>query len=213
MNIFNKSSKTRILISKGFTLVELMIVIAIFAIITTIAMADQGKLNSSVLLSNLAYDVALSVRQAQTYGIGVKYDINGSSDQSTGFGIFFDSVNSPDTITLYTRASADSTMYDDTVDILEKRYQFSNQRGNRVAELYCGTAELVNKCEKVSVIYKRPNPEPILYGVKSGIESQFSGTVYVVLKSVDGTLCRTVAIASSGQISVGNSGSPGCVNQ
>jgi prepilin-type N-terminal cleavage/methylation domain-containing protein len=210
MNIFNKSSKSRILITKGFTLVELMIVIAIFSIITTIAMADQGKLNSSVLLSNLAYDVALSVRQAQTYGIGVKYD-SSSTDQGGGFGVYFDPVNTPDTIILYNHISSLS-MYDSAEDVVEKRYQFSNQRGNKIAAVYCGSAALVSRCDQMSIVYKRPNPEPIMTGVTGGIEAGFSGTAYIVLKSADETLCRTVAIASSGQISVGNSGSPGCVN-
>lgn len=51
--------------TKGFSLLELLVVISIFTIITTIALFNQGQLNSNVLLTNLAYDVALTVREVQ----------------------------------------------------------------------------------------------------------------------------------------------------
>ena len=74
---------------KGFSLPELIIVIGIFIIISTIAMFNQGKLSSSVLLTNMAYEVGLAIREAQTYGIGVR-----SEDAGTNFtgqyGAYFD---------------------------------------------------------------------------------------------------------------------------
>lgn len=56
----------------GFTLIEMIVVVGIFGIITAITIYNYGKFNSSTLLTNLAYEVALEVRQAQVYSLGVR---------------------------------------------------------------------------------------------------------------------------------------------
>ena len=58
--------------NRGFTLIELVITIAIFAAMTTYLLAKYGKFNQSLLLTNLAYDVALTIRTAQSFGLNVK---------------------------------------------------------------------------------------------------------------------------------------------
>ena len=59
---------------RGFTLIEMMVSVGIFALITTLIMVSGRSFGGSVLLTNLAYDVALSVRRAQTFGINVRAD-------------------------------------------------------------------------------------------------------------------------------------------
>ena len=56
----------------GFTLIELLVSIAIFIIITSVAVWNNSQFNSTILLTDLGYEIALSVRQAQVYGITVK---------------------------------------------------------------------------------------------------------------------------------------------
>lgn len=56
----------------GFTLVELIVSLAIFVIMTALVVAKYGNFNQSVLMTDLAYDVALSLRTAQTYGVSVQ---------------------------------------------------------------------------------------------------------------------------------------------
>ena len=125
------SSTKKTVINAGFTLIELMVVIAIFTLITTIALFDQGKMNSNVLLTNLAYDIALSVRQAQSYGIGVKYSDPVPSGIDGGYGIYV-TKSKPDTLIIFHDVDG-SGGYDPTYDGLpEKEYVFSNQRGNSI---------------------------------------------------------------------------------
>ena len=80
--------------SKGFTLIELLVTLSLFVVLTTIVIFSQSKFNGSILLTNLAYDVALTVRQAQSYGVNVR---EVASDTSTGFkhayGVHFDIAN------------------------------------------------------------------------------------------------------------------------
>ncbi|MFA6445762.1 MAG: prepilin-type N-terminal cleavage/methylation domain-containing protein [Candidatus Paceibacterota bacterium] len=95
----------------GFTLVELLVTISIFALVTGIVMFNQGRFNSTIFLTNLAYDVSLAIRQAQTYGVNVRhfnknlgpgldantfdapYGVHFNSKDNTHFVMFGDIIN------------------------------------------------------------------------------------------------------------------------
>ncbi len=57
---------------RGFSLIELIVVTGIFTVITAVVLANNAQFNNSVLLGNAAYDIALSVRQAQVYGLSTQ---------------------------------------------------------------------------------------------------------------------------------------------
>src|SRR2546430_1163739 len=85
---------------RGFTLIELLVVSAIIVIITALFLLRQSKFDSSTVLRGLAYSMALSMRQAQVYGVSVAGTptaqsncINGvyagSNCYATGYGLYF----------------------------------------------------------------------------------------------------------------------------
>ena len=199
----------------GFSMIELLIVISIFTIITTVALFDQGRLNSNVLLTNLAYDVALTVREAQSYGVGVRYSAAGN-DTLGGYGVYLDTT-AQDQIVVFHDIDANGE-YDSATEEV-KTYKFLNQRGNQLAELCVGDTGNVlstspecsdypsgKKANKTSITFKRPDPEANFRANGEVV----SGPVYLVLKSQDGTNCRAVVIESSGQIRVEGSDSDVC---
>lgn len=55
----------------GFSLVELMVTISIFVIITSITLTNYPKFSNKLSLDLLAQDIALSLRQAQIFGSSV----------------------------------------------------------------------------------------------------------------------------------------------
>jgi prepilin-type N-terminal cleavage/methylation domain-containing protein len=69
----------------GVTLIELMVVISIFAIISATVIVDYRSFSSSISTQNLADDIALSIRKAQGYAIGVR----GYNNIFNGYGIHF----------------------------------------------------------------------------------------------------------------------------
>ena len=80
---------------------------AIIVVITTLVLVDNNKFGGEVILENLAYDVALSVRQTQVYGIAVeRFGTNCSGTDSAsscfnaGYGMYF-SLSSPSTYILF----------------------------------------------------------------------------------------------------------------
>ncbi|GEM_PF-1174169 len=93
MNFFKKN---------GFTLVELMVAISIYIIMSVLLLASQDKFNSGISFSNLGYDIALTMRQAQTYGYAVRatsggtfanaYGLHFAANNSNSFALFYEPI-------------------------------------------------------------------------------------------------------------------------
>lgn len=195
---------------KGFSLPELIIVIGIFIIISTIAMFNQGKLSSSVLLTNMAYEVGLAIREAQTYGIGVR-----SEDAGTNFtgqyGAYFDTSTETTKrqVIVFADGSVPGLDANFVYDPGEEKYiyEFENRRGNRISALCVGdlggTAcqNGVNSENSLSVLFKRPNPSALISPVSVG-QPVRSDRVYIVVSSLDDDDCRAVVVEPTGQIRV-----------
>jgi competence protein ComGC len=78
----------------AFTLIELMVALTIYILIALLLLANQDKFNDSISLTDLAYDVALSIRQAQTYSYAVTSNSgNASSEFQNYFGVHLTSAN------------------------------------------------------------------------------------------------------------------------
>ena len=71
----------------GFSLIELLVVTAIFVILSGVVLANNSRFGNRIVLQNLAHDIALSIREAQIYGIAVKR--YGVDQFNTGFGMHF----------------------------------------------------------------------------------------------------------------------------
>jgi prepilin-type N-terminal cleavage/methylation domain-containing protein len=79
---------------EGFTLLELLVVIALMGIITGITLSNYSGMNKSVELQNTVYNVALSIRESQVYGINKKLDSAEFSDEDPyPFGMHIDTAN------------------------------------------------------------------------------------------------------------------------
>ena len=57
---------------RGFTIIEMVVSIGIFAFMTAFLVAKYGTFNQSVLLTNLAYDTAITIRNAQASALNVQ---------------------------------------------------------------------------------------------------------------------------------------------
>ncbi|MBI4079924.1 prepilin-type N-terminal cleavage/methylation domain-containing protein [Candidatus Kaiserbacteria bacterium] len=147
--------------SKGFTLIELLVVTAILTLITGLILVNNNRFGGAVLLENLAYDVALSIRQAQVYGIAVRR--YGVSNFNIGYGMHFE-TDSPTTYVLFADAIEANGLYDGCPDSISCELVESSDilRGYRIADL-CATASgaggEVCGLEKLDILFRRPEPD------------------------------------------------------
>jgi prepilin-type N-terminal cleavage/methylation domain-containing protein len=83
-----------LLFSRGFTLIELMASIAIISIILTVVIYNHRAFDSQLELTNVAYRVAVSIREAQVYGTSVKeFNDNSVRRFDVPYGVSFYNTN------------------------------------------------------------------------------------------------------------------------
>lgn len=139
----------------GFTLIELLAVTAILILITGLMLANHSKFGGRILLENLAYDMALTVRQAQVYGISVRQF--GTGNFSSGYGMHF-AIASPTTYVLF----ADAAVQDGLLTSGETVQTYTIDRGYRIEKLCAPAGTDIDSCTAVTsldVLYKRPEPD------------------------------------------------------
>ena len=190
---------------RGFTLVELLVTISIFAILTGVVLFNQQKFNSTILLTNLAYDTALTIRQAQTYGVNIKEFDSGGGSQFVPYGVHFDISETNKSFILfadinnenkYSESLTTCNMQDGCVN----RYDI--KRGNYIFDIKVTNNGVESSVSKLDIIFKRPNPDAIINS-KGDSEYKNCVKVEIFLRGADGSQ-RTVVVQSNGLIEIVN---------
>ncbi len=208
-------------VSAAFTVVELIVVIGIFGIIMSVALANQQELNSSLLISNLAYEIGLITRETQAYGIGVRAR-PGESDPKYFQGAFGMNITmlpngTADKIVVF-KDNDNNGMYTEDADANPGEeetfsvYQFQNQRGNKIVALCSGSYSLpcyrtgtAPSANNLNVIFKRPNPEAsfnVIHEGSASLDLGEGGPAIIVVNTAARKNCRAVVIEMTGQIRI-----------
>ena len=187
---------------RGFTLAELIVVTGILVLITGVMLANNARFGGAILLENLAYDVALSVRKAQVYGIAVRRF--GQTNFSAGYGMHF-SIDTPAVYVLFADTSPPGTgdgIYQSSQGELVE--EVTMQRGFYVSGLFVGPESSEVSIDSLDILFRRPEPDAFISanGI-SGVANHAS--LYergrVILESPRGDRA-SVVIESTGQIAV-----------
>ncbi|OHA24392.1 MAG: hypothetical protein A3D50_00035 [Candidatus Taylorbacteria bacterium RIFCSPHIGHO2_02_FULL_44_12] len=195
-------SSTKHFIRRGFTLVELMVSLGIFTFMTLLLVTKYGNFNQSVLLTDLAYDVALTIRTAQTYGLSVKNAGTGTNPFQYSYGVDFSpetsGLNNNRVLTFFVDINGNN--YYDGGDLVVSTY--SIKRGAKILSVCSGSGPgsctAPSSPAQLDVTFKRPNPDAIICA--NGVCG--SSYAMVTLEGTGGGI-RTVVVRDNGQISVG----------
>lgn len=179
--IFHKKIKKDF--SRGFTLVEMAIVTAIFGILTAIVVFKYGDFTSNLLVTNMAYEIALTARQAQVFGVGARgyTEAGGEADFEFPYGVYFNLNDGSSNVTNETKnfiffvdrdndQICDNSQPNNTSPCTcstgdECLNRLSLQRNIRITELkLSGTGGTACTSDNgietsVAVSFKRPSPE------------------------------------------------------
>jgi prepilin-type N-terminal cleavage/methylation domain-containing protein len=195
-SFFGKKERIKKSGETAFTLIELLVSIGIFSIITTISVLNHSNFNGSILLTNLAYEIGLSIREAQIYGITVKGTSIDTTKFDSGYGVRFD-MSTPTRYYIF----EDRTPPNHSCDLLECGSAYENvletfhiQRGNRISKV-CVDGDCSPQI--VDITFVRPNPDA--YIRVNGVS--YGKAEICVLSPYSGTK-RKVVVESTGQISV-----------
>ena len=187
---------------RGVTLIELIVVISLVVVLTGVMLLRQRTFEGTILLKNTAYEFALSVREAQAYGVSVRRD---TADAVSGrYGIHV-SLSSPESTILYSDSSVENNMYDAGEERQTNIFQTPFSVKNICVTPASGVEECANdagsKIIGLEVLFIRPNPDARLYVVRSEGDPGSVSKAKVSIgtpenKNVD------VVISSLGQVSV-----------
>lgn len=194
----------------GFTVIELLMVIAIITILTGAFLLQQRQFDSTTLLRSLAYRTALSVREAQTYGVSVRFAGTGANYRpAAAYGVHFTSAT-PTSYFLFADTN-NNRQYDtgEAVDTFTLRNGFSISDFSATAGTTASSTLNGGSLTSLTIMFVRPNTDACFRTSASqvGVDPCSSASnptytrAYVQLRSPAGST-RGLTIYNSGQISV-----------
>jgi len=205
MNIFSPSpygrrhyrKKSR---KRGFSIIELIVSTAILIVITTVVLVNHAAFGGNVLIGALAYDVGLSVRQAQVFGLSVREFGVGTGTFNVGYGVHFD-INNPTSYQIFADVGKNK-IYDASDGTQEV---FSIGRGFSISRICATTVANIELCSDTSSItelditFIRPDPDAFIRA--DGNTMTVYQSARIVVSSPQGKE-REVTVESTGQISI-----------
>ncbi len=223
MNFFKKNDKKNMFRNKkgGFTLIELLVVLVIFVVLTGVVLVNQNSFNNSELLNNFTYDVALTLKQAQTYAVNVQENVLGSF--SSSYGVFFNigsSAGGSNTNFILFNDLVSNNIYDDELsaqgssinsgDVTicpttnsECVQKYSMTNGLYISKI-CVTSTTNPSVDcsvnQLSILFTRPNPSAYIYDLDNSSPT-LENSATITLSSAKGAT-SSVVITGTGQIYV-----------
>lgn len=221
---------------RGFTLVEMIVVLAIIIIITTIALLGQSSFNRSMVLTDTAYTIAFSIREAQALGISSRafagtqdagYGVNFANLSPTSYKLFADTHPIAPGDTQYPaicpgHPNVPSTNPEakpgDCIQTLPSEIvrTYSLNNGFRISG-FCGRqsngVQLCNGAiDALNIVYLRPNTQSVITGVNGNIRTALQDAT-IRVSSPDGSIERCIYVSKVGQVSVVQEGEIECPTQ
>ena len=184
---------------RGFTLIEMLVVTAIMILISGLLLASNSRFGGTVQLESLAYDIGLSIRQAQVYGISVRQFSPGV--YTAGYGMHFE-MRSPTAYVLFGDAVSANGLYD-TGELVTSTLISSGYSIKQLCVTKTGNAEDCT-VTKVDLLFKRPEPHAFISANSLSctlLAGPCQESARIVVQSPRNDT-MSIIVAVSGQISV-----------
>lgn len=175
----------------GFSLIEFLVSISIVAIISTVVLVNHNKFQSTTLLSNLAYDIGLSIRQAQVFGTGVR---TFNDDFDFAYGLVFNRTT-PNSYIIF--ADRDNGMDYDTNERVETYTLADGYIISNLCGIDAGGENCFLESTEVLIMFERPNPNALFVVSEGGSYSSMKIEIQSPLGDT-----RHVTVHTVGQIAI-----------
>lgn len=192
----------------GFTIVEMLVSLSIVSMIMSTVLFNYSGFNDSLALNSAGREMAVAIRQAQTYGLTVKETAAGGGQFTAGYGIYFNPTDNPTTYLIFVDTNGNKK-YDvgsgcgsGSTECIEG---FTLRNGVRITGICDGNDACPPQLtvRSLSVSFLRPNPDASILFIDNGGGTAVgpSLTGKVVLTSPKGSTIK-VTIESTGQVFV-----------
>jgi len=154
----------------GMTYVELIVVLGIFSVISTVVLFNQGEFQAKVNIKNLANEIALKIVEAQKSSVAGEWDSAAGSTWKPAYGLYFNTSTSTQFI-YFADVNTSNNNICDSVGCTppyalngEVRDIINITKGNTISSLQVfgsGCASPVS-VTGLSIVFKRPNASPTI---------------------------------------------------
>lgn len=191
----------------GFSLIELLIVVSIMTIITSVTLVSHSRFSGAVTLENLAYEIALTIRQAQFFGMNVREVSSGSGNFDAGYGVYFDR-NNPTSFIFFVDLN-NNKLYDGAGELVEI---YNMTRGNQLRYLCvdggCNDPS-TSTVTDLYVVFRRPDPDAIIKTSNvldcGALPAETCGLTKIFISSPNSDISdKIIFVSSTGQITITN---------
>ncbi len=199
MTIHN--TKNSIPRSRGFSLIELMVTIGIFSVITGVVLANYRSYNKNSDFANTVENVYLDLRESQVYGAGGKRESgagcgNPISLFNCTYGVHF--VKNAVTYNVFIDRNKNRIM-----DAGESIKAISLGSGTTITSLLCirsGVSVASGACinNYASVAFTRPSPDAFIAEFESPVNSNDG----VEITISNGPKTAKIVVSGAGQMSI-----------
>ncbi|HVW82494.1 MAG TPA: prepilin-type N-terminal cleavage/methylation domain-containing protein [Candidatus Paceibacterota bacterium] len=207
--------------ARGFTLIEMLVSLAILTIIAVIVLTSHASFTNSLIVTNAAYDVALSLRQAESFGVSSR---NSGAIANAGYGIDFSTANLSSYVLFVDNhpnncgpgslpsCKPGNGVYNAGADGLVSTYTINAGIGVSKLCVYRGGSSYCSgggsNLFALDIVFTRPNTaaniaflkNAALYPGDQGPGDPLTGAC-ITLSTPDGTSQRGISVSSVGQVS------------
>lgn len=180
---------------RGFTIIELLVTLAIFTALTGVVLANYRSYNNNGLLANASEDVVLAIRQAQVYGAAAKGNTvacGGATSFDCPYGVYF--LSGANNIIFFADVDKDR-IYDAVGDTLVNTISWKSSIS--IFSIACDGSSCASA---TSVTFRRPNPDAFIANTASLASS--IGNLVITLKDTSTNKTTTITVTKAGQISI-----------
>jgi len=184
----------------GMTYVELIVVLSIFSIMTSILLFDYNKFEAKVDIKVLANEIASKIVEAQKSAISGKWNVNAPLSWKPSYGIYFDLSSNKNFIyfaDLIQNNSYDSSSCSGTGECSDNISITKNNYVSRIDSYLGSTPTPI--ANPLSITFKRPNSSAIFSS--NGILLTGFNYIQITISSPE-LISSTIKIYPSGRIQI-----------